>query len=92
MTDVNRNGYIDGADLLGGWGDGINGKSNTNDKYVDDIVGWDFAEYDNKPFDDGTTNAGHGTHTAGIIGAMGNNGRGISGVIHRRSGADAGGA
>ena len=90
MTDVNKNGYIDAGDLLastskGGWADGINGKSNANDVYTDDIVGWDFAENDNNPFDDGNANSGHGTHTAGIIGAQGNNGVGISGVVQKVS-------
>jgi subtilisin family serine protease len=90
MTDVNRNGYIDGGDLLsprsaGGWEDGINGRNNSNDVYIDDIIGWDFAEGDNDPYDDGTVNAGHGTHTAGIIGAVGNNGVGISGVAQNVS-------
>lgn len=90
MTDVNKNGYIDAGDLLnplskGGWEDGVNGKSNSNDKYTDDIVGWDFAENDNDPMDDGSANGGHGTHTAGIIGAMGNNGTGISGVVQKIS-------
>ncbi len=32
------------------------------------------------PMDDETTYGGHGTHVAGIIGAVGNNGRGVSGV------------
>src|SRR5207237_4793247 len=90
MTDVNRNGYIDARDLLnptsvGGWEDGVNGRSNANDVYTDDIVGWDFAENDNTPFDDGTANGGHGTHTAGIMGAVGNNGVGISGVAQKVS-------
>lgn len=90
MTDVNKNGYIDAGDLLnptsvGGWEDGVNGKNNANDKYVDDIVGWDFAENDNDPFDDGSANSGHGTHTAGIIGATGNNSKGISGVVQKVS-------
>ena len=90
MTDVNRNGYIDAGDLLsptgvGGWEDGVNGRNNANDAYTDDVIGWDFAENDNDPFDDGTANAGHGTHTAGIIGAQGNNGTGISGVAQKVS-------
>ena len=46
MTDVNGNGYIDGGDLLhplsaGGWEDGVNGRSNANDVYTDDIIGWE---------------------------------------------------
>ncbi len=53
--------------------------------YTDDIIGWDFAENDNKPFDDGAANSGHGTHTAGIMGADGNNGVGISGVAQKVS-------
>src|SRR4029453_13472785 len=84
VNDLNKNGYIDAADLLtlykkdgaGGWEDGINGATFKGDThYVDDIVGWDFAGNDNDPFD----GDGHGTHTAGIIGAMGNNGKGVSG-------------
>jgi thermitase len=32
------------------------------------------------PMDDETTYGGHGTHVAGILGAVGNNGRGVAGV------------
>lgn len=38
--------------------------------------GYDFVNSDNYPMDDN----GHGTHCAGIVGAVGNNGLGISGV------------
>jgi subtilisin family serine protease len=44
--------------------------------YIDDWRGWDFANRDNDPFDDN----GNGTHTAGIVGAVGNNGKGVAGV------------
>jgi parallel beta-helix repeat protein len=44
--------------------------------FIDDIRGWDFANNDCNPSDDN----GHGTHCAGIVGAKGNNGIGVSGV------------
>jgi subtilisin family serine protease len=89
-SDANRNGFIDAGDLLrpieeGGWEDGVNGRGNLADVYTDDIVGWDFAENDNDPFDGAGTAAGHGTHTAGILGAAGDNGVGISGVAQKVS-------
>lgn len=46
-----------------------------------DIVGWDFIHNDNLPFDDQM----HGSHCAGTIGGVGNNGVGVSGVAQRVS-------
>lgn len=43
--------------------------------------GYDFANNDSYPMDDN----GHGTHCAGILGAVGNNGIGISGVAQNVS-------
>lgn len=49
--------------------------------YVDDVVGWDFNKGDDDPMDaTSSANPGHGTHCAGIIGAVGNNAEGISGI------------
>ena len=53
-----------------------NGIDDDHDGYVDDTRGWDFANNDNDPMDDN----GHGTHVAGTIGAIGNNGLGVTGV------------
>ena len=44
--------------------------------YIDDVHGWDFVNNDNDPMDD----QGHGTHCAGTIAAIGNNGIGVAGV------------
>jgi subtilisin family serine protease len=52
------------------------GHDNDGNGYVDDWRGWDFVSDDNDPADD----QGHGTHVAGTIGAVGNNGIGITGV------------
>ncbi len=43
---------------------------------VDDTWGWDFYNNDKDPTDDN----GHGTHTSGTVGAVGNNAKGVAGV------------
>ncbi len=54
-------------------GDGID---NDGNGFVDDVHGWDFVNGDNDPMDDNN----HGTHVAGTIAAVGNNGTGVTGV------------
>lgn len=56
--------------------DPINGVDDDRDGRVDDYRGWDFVNNDNSPWDDDN----HGTHCAGLIGARGNDGFGITGV------------
>ena len=53
-----------------------NGLDDDGNGYVDDVHGIDTLNYDSDPMDDN----GHGTHTAGILGAQGDNGIGAVGV------------
>ena len=58
-----------------------NGKDDDANGFIDDINGWDFHGNDNNPNDEtSSANPGHGTHCSGIIGAVGNNNLGISGI------------
>ena len=57
------------------------GKDNDNNGFIDDVHGWDFRNNDADPMDDHR----HGTHVAGIIGAVGNNNLGVTGVAQQTS-------
>ena len=56
-----------------------NGIDDDGNGYVDDVHGYDFANNDGDPIDDN----GHGTHTAGIVAGVGNNGVGVTGMAWR---------
>lgn len=60
-------------------GEVANGLDDDGNGYIDDLQGWNFNADNNNPMD----NQGHGTHTAGTIGAVGNNGIGVAGVAWR---------
>jgi hypothetical protein len=53
-----------------------NGIDDDGNGYIDDVYGWDFVNNDNDPMD----GHGHGTHVAGTVGAVGDNGTGVTGV------------
>ena len=59
-----------------------NGIDDDGNGYIDDVNGWDFLNSDNDPSADVgiIPTEGHGSSVAGCIGAVGNNGVGISGV------------
>lgn len=69
-----------------------NGLDDDADGIVDDVHGADFVGVDadapatdGDPTDDNPLTTGHGVHTAGIIGAQGNNGIGVTGVAQNVS-------
>ena len=71
--DLHQNIWVNPGEIPD---DGIDNDDNLK---VDDVNGWDFFHGDKTVFD---AEAGddHGTHSAGIIGAIGNNSQGIAGV------------
>jgi subtilisin family serine protease/PKD repeat protein len=60
-----------------------NGVDDDGNGYVDDVRGWDFVGATHlapTPDNDPTDGNGHGTHVAGTVAAVGNNGVGVVGV------------
>jgi subtilisin family serine protease len=53
-----------------------NGIDDDNNGFIDDYYGYDFFFNDSDPLDEN----GHGSHTAGTVGAAGNNSKGVTGV------------
>lgn len=85
--DLAANIFVNTGEIPG------NGIDDDNNGYIDDVNGYDFADADNDPMDF----VGHGTHVAGTIGAVGDNGIGTVGVnwnvsvLPLKIGADLGG-
>ena len=72
--DLKDNIHLNEAEV-----NGFEGLDDDGNGYVDDVWGMDFSNA-SKPKANGLDDHDHGTHCAGIIGASGDNGIGISGV------------
>ena len=68
--DLKANIYTNPGEIAG------NGLDNDHNGFVQDIHGWNFYDGNNDSMDVND----HGTHCAGTIGAVGNNGQGTAGV------------
>ena len=85
FTSVSGNIWKNAAEATG-----ATGVDDDNNGYIDDIIGYDFVDYPgltcvsgedcSSPDNDPADNAGHGTHVAGIVGAINNNDYGVSSV------------
>jgi subtilisin family serine protease len=69
-VDLAGNAFVNPGEIAN------NGVDDDGNGFIDDVRGWDFVNNDRDPIDDN----GHGTHCAGTIGAVGNNGIGVVGV------------
>ena len=70
-SDISDNIWINSDEI------GDNGIDDDNNGFVDDVNGWNFAY---GGINDVWDNQGHGTHCAGVIGAVGNNNKGVAGL------------
>jgi subtilisin family serine protease len=74
--DLQENIWVNQGEIAG------NKVDDDGNGYVDDIHGWNFGAGDNKIVPTGSpgSTASHGTQVAGVIAAVGNNGKGVVGV------------
>jgi subtilisin family serine protease len=69
--DLAANMWINAGEIPG------NGIDDDGNGFIDDVYGYDFANNDGDPMDGHS----HGTHCAGTIGAVHDNGQGVAGVM-----------
>src|SRR3990172_1356476 len=70
-NDLAANMWINQAEY-----NGVTGVDDDNNGYIDDLYGINVLNHTSNPMDDN----GHGTHVSGIIGAIGDNSIGVTGV------------
>ncbi len=73
--DLKQNMWINTVEM-----NGTAGVDDDNNGYVDDIYGYNFVTHDGKNAVGTVEPGGHGSHVAGTIAAVNNNGIGVSGI------------